>query len=525
MLEQYVVVAFNFTGTNSYKIKCMALEGKLKILNYSLIGLTSMVASLAVIAYSPNAHAAEQIGVSAAVRGNVELIQQGQTPRKASSGIPVYFEEQIISGADSGMQLMLLDKTTFTIGPDSEIVIDEMVYDPAGNNSSLSVSVAQGAFRYLSGEIGKHNPQNVTINTPSGSIGIRGTNLFATQTNGNWFFGLLGPGPGNNTGDKPGGFVFKNAQGEAKVSRPGYGFAVETGGAPGSVGPIPPEIYAKFSAAVSKQAKSDDENGDGAGDGDGKDDGTDSAKTTEQKTEQKTESLLASTEETSGQKQAVTQVAAITQQLTQDVQGDIAAISAIASQSDVGKNLVVPEGVYIPLTFDDVRVFSGSATYGTTNIPIVTGALPDVGNNQELTGDEISAAKDIYLSQIAASTPIIGSYDYSATVDFTARTISGSYYNIGASATGTTSIISNASLAFNHSYAGQTGAGILTYDVWKVGDGTNIGTGGLPTGTNLDAGMAFLKTNTTKPDLGQVLMITDSNWNDAAFGMYIHKAQ
>jgi len=53
---------------------------------------------------------------------------------RASSGrgrrSPVSIGTRIVTGSDGHMQLLLLDETVFTIGPNSDIVVDEFVYDP-----------------------------------------------------------------------------------------------------------------------------------------------------------------------------------------------------------------------------------------------------------------------------------------------------------------------------------------------------------------------------------------------------------
>lgn len=457
-------------------------------------------AGVLISALSVPAEAAEQVGVSAAVRGNVELIQPGET-RQASSGAPVHFQEKILSATDSGMQLMLFDKTTLTVGPESEIVIDEMVYDPSGGNSSLAVTVAKGAFRYLSGEIAKQNPERVSIKTPMGVIGVRGTNLFATQTNGQWFFGLLGPGPGNNTGDKPGGFVFKNPQGDTAVRRPGYGFLVAPGEAPGTVGPIPPEIFAQFSSSMTKSAgkkANGDANGDGGQKGDGDGDG-------------KGGSSLAASEKQSGQKQAVTRIAAISVKTTQTVQKELTKISSTSTQSNISNTVIIPAGTYIPLTYSEVRSYSGSATYSSSSNPIVLGSSP---NFSTLTPAAISNAAS-KLQSLYNANGAIGSYAFDATANFTARTISGSFYDITASHADIQNL-SGASLSFTHSWANENGTHIAAFDPYAYS---------VPgSGQNLDAGVAFIKSTANKPKIGHVLMITDSNWNDKAFGAGIISA-
>lgn len=73
------------------------------------------------------------------------------------------------------------DETKVQISDNSRLVIDDFVYDPkAKSGGKLAVKVALGTVRYASGQIAKANPQNVAVNTPSATIGVRGTDFSAT---------------------------------------------------------------------------------------------------------------------------------------------------------------------------------------------------------------------------------------------------------------------------------------------------------------------------------------------------------
>ena len=122
------------------------------------------------------AGAADQAGIAAAVRGRVEIAaRSGEVGRLARSGEPVFLGNAISSGPDSGLQIMLLDQTTFTIGPDSAITIDEFVYDPRSSTGKVTASVAKGVFRFVTGKVAAQDPQAMEVRLPTGGIGIRGT--------------------------------------------------------------------------------------------------------------------------------------------------------------------------------------------------------------------------------------------------------------------------------------------------------------------------------------------------------------
>lgn len=73
------------------------------------------------------------------------------------------------------------DKTRVDITENSKFVIDEFVYDPNSNKGGkLAIKVALGTVRYASGQIAKNNPQSVSVDTPTATIGVRGTDFSAT---------------------------------------------------------------------------------------------------------------------------------------------------------------------------------------------------------------------------------------------------------------------------------------------------------------------------------------------------------
>lgn len=98
--------------------------------------------------------------------------------REGVTGDPIYLNDEIITGADSNLQILLKDQTVFTIGPDSAIVFDEFIYDPAaGAEASLSATVTKGAFKFISGKVSKASPDAMKLNLPNATASIRGTSV------------------------------------------------------------------------------------------------------------------------------------------------------------------------------------------------------------------------------------------------------------------------------------------------------------------------------------------------------------
>ncbi|MFA5168224.1 MAG: FecR domain-containing protein [Candidatus Omnitrophota bacterium] len=178
------------------------------------------------------APAFEKIGVVAAVQGKIELKAPGQVGRIAKSGQPVFMGDEVKTDAGGHLQILLLDETVFTIGPNSAIVIDKFVYDPQSHEGEIKASITKGVFRYVSGKIAAKRPNNVLVKLPAATIGFRGTIVAGSVgPGGQGLVGLLGPGSNNDAGEKIGSFTIEGKDGGQKeVNRTGFGVEVDANG-------------------------------------------------------------------------------------------------------------------------------------------------------------------------------------------------------------------------------------------------------------------------------------------------------
>ena len=123
---------------------------------------------------SPVLAQANAVGVNAAIRNKVE-IRSGRQVRPAVLRARVILNDEVRTGPASQLQILLLDRTTFTVGANARVAVDRFVYDPAANSRSTSVSVTKGAFRFMSGRNLRKPAGNLQVRTPVATIGIRGT--------------------------------------------------------------------------------------------------------------------------------------------------------------------------------------------------------------------------------------------------------------------------------------------------------------------------------------------------------------
>lgn len=174
----------------------------------------------------------ERIGVVGAAQGQVQLTTPGQVGRVAQSGQPVFLGDKVSTDATAHLQILLLDETVFTIGPNSAITIDRFVYDPSNRNGQIKASVAKGVFRYVSGKIAAKNPDAVKVKLPTATLGFRGTIVGGSVgENGQGIVGLLGPGDNNDAGAQAGSFSIEGEGGGTQhIDRAGFGVGIGEGG-------------------------------------------------------------------------------------------------------------------------------------------------------------------------------------------------------------------------------------------------------------------------------------------------------
>lgn len=98
---------------------------------------------------------------------------------KAAPGTEVSIGSQIKTAPGASLGITFKDNTVMSFGPDTEMTVDAYLYAPAQGQLQLGTSLAKGSLNYVSGVIAKLKPDAVTVKTPSGIIGVRGTQFLA----------------------------------------------------------------------------------------------------------------------------------------------------------------------------------------------------------------------------------------------------------------------------------------------------------------------------------------------------------
>jgi len=75
------------------------------------------------------------------------------------------------------MGITFKDNTVMSFGSNTEVVVDEFLYSPGKDQLALGAKVNKGTMEYVSGVVAKLKPEAVSIKTPTGTIGVRGTHF------------------------------------------------------------------------------------------------------------------------------------------------------------------------------------------------------------------------------------------------------------------------------------------------------------------------------------------------------------
>lgn len=114
------------------------------------------------------------IGYVKKVTGEATVVTAGQA-RRAEVGSPVHVGSVLKTGAQASLGVTFKDETVMSFGPNTELTVDEYLYEPGRGKLKMDSRLARGSLNYVSGVIAKLQPEAVSVRTPSGLIGVRGT--------------------------------------------------------------------------------------------------------------------------------------------------------------------------------------------------------------------------------------------------------------------------------------------------------------------------------------------------------------
>jgi hypothetical protein len=165
------------------------------------------------------------IGTIDSLEGDVHVVS-ATADRAAKAGMEVNEGDTVKTGANAWALLVMSDGASMTLRQQSQLRLDTYHYDSDGEaaKNSSALSLLKGAFRSITGYIGRTNRDGYRINTPTATIGIRGTDHEPAY--------YPPPGPGEKLDHEPGTYdkvndgesFIRNPKGEIAVRRGQFAF-------------------------------------------------------------------------------------------------------------------------------------------------------------------------------------------------------------------------------------------------------------------------------------------------------------
>lgn len=191
-----------------------------------------------------SAFAQQKVGISSAVNPQATGTPPGAAAHPLVIGQEVVFNERIATTDKGQTQLLFLDESSMSVGPNSDLTIDQFVYDPSRGTGKLAMSATRGLLRYVGGKLSKQDGA-VTLRTSTATLAVRGgAFILNIQHDGVTQVIFL-------YGD---GITLRDAQGVVRsVTRPGFEITISRNGQSTPPQPTPPQQLAQFTTLLDGQ--------------------------------------------------------------------------------------------------------------------------------------------------------------------------------------------------------------------------------------------------------------------------------
>jgi hypothetical protein len=118
--------------------------------------------------------AGETIGVVRSASGDAD-VTRGEKSIPAAPGLKLMVGDILGTGRDGSLGVILRDDSSLSIGPGSRLVLRSFRFSTSEGTFDLVARITRGTMAYISGQIGKLAPEKARFETPTATIGIRGT--------------------------------------------------------------------------------------------------------------------------------------------------------------------------------------------------------------------------------------------------------------------------------------------------------------------------------------------------------------
>ncbi len=108
--------------------------------------------------------------------GSAWIVRSGES-LPVQVGDAIKEADTLKTGANGHLGVTMQDDTRLSIGPESELSLDQFSFSPSDGRLALAVRIVRGIAAYVSGQIARLSPDAVRLETPAAIVGVRGTTL------------------------------------------------------------------------------------------------------------------------------------------------------------------------------------------------------------------------------------------------------------------------------------------------------------------------------------------------------------
>mgnify|MGYP002639302933 CR=1 FL=1 len=113
------------------------------------------------------------------LKGSGWLMHSDETQHALVVGQTVKQGDSIRTEPNSQVMVKFADQASLTVKESSQVNIEEYHWDEQSSSGRSIIDFLRGAFRAVSGLIGKNEPKNYAVKTPVATLGVRGTDFGA----------------------------------------------------------------------------------------------------------------------------------------------------------------------------------------------------------------------------------------------------------------------------------------------------------------------------------------------------------
>ena len=123
---------------------------------------------------------ASEIGGISELKGNGEITRVDSSETFTAELDSDIFSYDDVRTGNGRMAIQFVDDSILKLTEHSKVVIDKFIFDPDPSKSQMAFNMASGTARFITGKLGMINKENISITTPTATIGIRGTDFTTT---------------------------------------------------------------------------------------------------------------------------------------------------------------------------------------------------------------------------------------------------------------------------------------------------------------------------------------------------------